>query len=301
MRIGRSSVLARKPSVMPEGGFTLIELLVVMAIMAILLALLLPTIGRGKEQAKAAVCRSNLRQWVMVLALYTESNQGQLPHQDSPGLGITDPWMYTLRPYAHGTEGIRCCPMASRPANPNSSPSATATATSNVRGGTFRAWGKLRLRMSDRSTPEFLGSYGMNSWLAVPPRTGLIVGAMGLSDPAGSFWRTVDGLEATRVPAFLDSWWWCNWPKDTDIPPWSEGQNTVFPCGCRDSIQRFCINRHHQAVNAAFLDGSVRKAGLKELWTLKWHRNFNTAGRWTKAGGVRSASWPAWMRSFKDY
>ena len=50
-----------------------------------------------------------------------------------------------------------------------------------------------------------------------------------------------------------------------------------------------------------FMDWSVRKVGLKELWTLKWNRNFDTAGPWTKAGGVKPEDWPEWMRRFKDY
>jgi hypothetical protein len=49
------------------------------------------------------------------------------------------------------------------------------------------------------------------------------------------------------------------------------------------------------------MDWSARKVGLKELWTLKWHRQFNTANRWTKAGGVKPEDWPPWMRRFKDY
>jgi hypothetical protein len=50
-----------------------------------------------------------------------------------------------------------------------------------------------------------------------------------------------------------------------------------------------------------FMDWSVRKVGLKELWTLKWHRSYDTAGPWTKAGGVKPEDWPQWMRIFKDY
>jgi prepilin-type processing-associated H-X9-DG protein len=63
----------------------------------------------------------------------------------------------------------------------------------------------------------------------------------------------------------------------------------------------FCINRHDGYINSLFLDWSVRRVGLKELWTLKWHNRFDTAGGWTRAGGVKPEDWPEWMRNFKDY
>jgi hypothetical protein len=66
-------------------------------------------------------------------------------------------------------------------------------------------------------------------------------------------------------------------------------------------MSRFCINRHDGYINGLFIDYSVRKAGLKELWTLKWHRKFDTAGMWTRPGGVEPQDWPQWMRNFKDY
>ena len=43
------------------------------------------------------------------------------------------------------------------------------------------------------------------------------------------------------------------------------------------------------------------RVGLKELWTLKWHRDYDTSGPWTKAGGVQPEDWPEWMRGFRDY
>ena len=41
--------------------------------------------------------------------------------------------------------------------------------------------------------------------------------------------------------------------------------------------------------------------GLKELWTFKWNRTFNTANAWTSAGAVAHDDWPVWLRSLKDY
>ncbi len=62
-----------------------------------------------------------------------------------------------------------------------------------------------------------------------------------------------------------------------------------------------CINRHNGGINMLFRDWSVRKVGLKELWALRWHPEFDTSGPWTLAGGVQRDDWPKWMRRFKDY
>jgi hypothetical protein len=49
------------------------------------------------------------------------------------------------------------------------------------------------------------------------------------------------------------------------------------------------------------MDFSTHKVGLKELWTLNWHRSFDNRNPWTKAGLVQPSDWPQWMKRFKDY
>ena len=71
--------------------------------------------------------------------------------------------------------------------------------------------------------------------------------------------------------------------------------------GAADTIKRVCINRHSGDVNYVFFDLSVRDVGLKELWKLKWHRNYDVNGPYTLAGGVQPDDWPKWMKRFKSY
>ena len=60
-------------------AFTLIELLVVIAIIAILAALLLPTLAGSKERAHRTSCKNSLRQFSLALHMYGDDNQQWLP------------------------------------------------------------------------------------------------------------------------------------------------------------------------------------------------------------------------------
>ena len=62
-----------------EGGFTLIELLVVIAIIAILAALLLPALSRGRAEAVAITCVSNLKQFSLAWQMYAHDSGDKIP------------------------------------------------------------------------------------------------------------------------------------------------------------------------------------------------------------------------------
>lgn len=72
-----------------EKGFTLIELLVVISIIAMLLAILLPALGKVKENAKFMVCKTGLHQYGLAGTMYLSENDNIFP----------DPYYWLHDPY----------------------------------------------------------------------------------------------------------------------------------------------------------------------------------------------------------
>lgn len=141
-------------------GFTLIELLIVVAIMALLLGVLLPSLSSARDAARRAVCMSNQRQLLMAWSMYADDHRGKaLPHaaprttrrvywygSEDPATGRVVHEEGTLSPYLDATLSARS--VFECPAQPE---------------GSYREQG---------SSGGFTTTYGYNAYALAPPSSG---------------------------------------------------------------------------------------------------------------------------------
>lgn len=261
-----------------RNGFTLVELLTVIAIIMLLVSIFLPSLQNVKRQANSVTCRSNPRQWMLFFSMYTQNNNDRFfiapPNSQWPF------WGRSMLSYYQNSNDIRFCPLAPVVVNPE------GISGRPTIGGKFLAWGRLP------ENPDLYGSYGLNLW---------ICDNRCKSDTCWHrhCWKTIFVKNAGNIPLFLDCMMPAGKPDSNDGPPEYEDVHAGISGQCW--MSHFCINRHEGYINGVFMDWSVRKIGLKELWTLKWHRSFDTADYWTTSGGIHPENWPLWMKRFSDY
>jgi prepilin-type processing-associated H-X9-DG protein len=233
-----------------------------------MMSILVPALAAARRYAKTVVCRANLKQWGLILDAYTNDNNGLFFG------GVVgsewDDWIELLRPFYGKKAGLTFCPLATKTADEGGH-------------GVYAAW-------QDEEGNDY-GSYGLNGWVC-NPEPGAFLGDE-------LYWKTAGVKGAQNVPVFLDCLWMAGWPDHSSIPPEYNGQPpqaiTVM-----EQMKNFCIDRHGKGeTNCLFMDWSVNSVGLKQLWKLKWHRNFDINGPWTKNHDP-APNWPQWMKNFKD-
>jgi len=267
-------------------GFTLVELLVVIAVIALLMAILLPAITKAKDQAYTVKCMANLHQFGLMYEGYCQTNDEYLPG----GWNSGKMWMVDLMPYYQGENEVRVCPKARR---------LLQDVGSNA-PGVFTAWGKygnpnfLGGHVPTWSKEDMYGSYGVNGWAHNPPDVGVPAGDPDTYNiPATErtlYWRkTLSIKKQGEVPLMADAMWDGTTPDVGDTPP----AMAIPPMGgepwtfATSDMSKFCLPRHSGRLNMLFMDKSVRKIAIRKLWSFKW----NT--RWRE----QQQDWPDWIKA----
>ena len=197
-------------------------------------------------------------------------------------------WPATLHDYYQG-QGFRFCPQATK--YTDGEPWGDKNTGWSLTG--YTAFGLMNMN----------GSYGINDWAYSQPPGVTTTWGISLT---GKNWAKSDPPDARNVPLFLD----CMHIGSVPLDAWAEPparDEWGYHVSASGMIGRYVFDRHgNGSTNCLFFDISARKVGLKELWTLKWHRQWDTKGPYTLAGngGTPSPLWEEkapWMRRFKDY
>lgn len=257
-------------------AFTLIELLVVISIIALLLAILIPSLRRAKSSAQRAACVSHLHQIAVALEMYemqydykrfavrNDSSDTNLYWMGKLANFLGDP-EYGKRFKRGETIDILLCPSA--PAS-RLIPDASRQNPSGRWGTNDRPWEWART--NNMST---ISSYTINGWLVYDWMYDQV---SGIKEFVFRNWDSV----RPEVPIFGDGLWTIGWPKASDPePPDLAGGDTGGLDTWDTHMWRFCINRHSKKINLVFKDLHVGLLQLEKLWHTPWHKDYENPTR----------------------
>ena len=238
-----------------KGSFTLIELLVVIAIIAILAALLLPSLGQAKHYAKSTACKGQLRQNITNELSYIGDANGWAPSGFISGLGAV-PDSSTRWANRHivlgyvktSTYGPTASGMWNLGSKPNifTCPSLPPTTTYKMNGWTIS---------KQYSTGYTYGmrDFGSNAYYP---------GEKVSSRFGGKFMRVETAY--AKAPHLIDSIGKCSLMTDAQISFWAMGSSGTAATGYGTMHLR-----HNLKANAAFLDGHVGSFGRSDCIDVK--------------------------------
>ena len=258
-------------------GFTLIELLVVIAIIGILAGMLLPALAGAKQRAHTISCVSNLRQWAIIWNLYANDHREKLPTGMSVGWARGE-WLNALQGYWGHKAFLLTCPAAKE-------------RRKKASGQGYEDFGGINtayIMGQGQYTSNEVASYGLNNWVYAAPQD---IQGRAQAWHWGSF-QVADS--PVNIPLQADSMWRGGGPwygdRSAYAPSPKPGEYSSVSDFAAYEMQHFALPRHGKRVNAVFFDGSTRTVRVRDLWTLKWHREWDTEAWRTKV------QFPDWLK-----
>ena len=290
-----------------EKGFTLIELLVVIAIIALLMSILMPALRNVREQARNSMCMQRLQQWGVMYSMYASENDGGMmdwaEYAWAGGDFVEHAWIPMMYEYAKGYE-VYLCPSATelwRYGLDFSSPRA-AWDFQFIVGGELSSV-EFYDYYRTGTPPNYIyayGSYGKNGFISTNKEP--------WGDEPDSIPWTFQNVRVKgtfRIPIQGCSAFMGGFPTIYDEP---DPTSFHSPFGEGGELGRWNFDRHNLSINLVFLDWSVRKVGLRQLWSLRWTRQKDPATDQIGWGNLNIVPdwndpmvWPEWMRNAKNY
>ena len=271
-------------------AFTLIELLVVVAIIALLISILLPSLKEAREQARVAVCQSNLHQLSIGFYTYGEDARGYLPPMAYAGYGynagnyhIPPFWFELVSPYlGHrsidrfgyngpqevgsyenqvGAAGYMVCPSKPRaePPPPGVAPH-TYVYMPQTYGVNYTTIFAYRAPLDAVADPNVdYGYVGSARIEKIPPNVYMVAD---YSAGCGGY-RCASGT-CTEIYNPLAGSWGFNWDIDNDGILDSRAPYVLWGCGSYNGFNPL----HNKTADTLFADGSVLR-----IHRAKWAQN----------------------------
>ena len=231
-------------------AFTLIELLVVISIIALLIAILLPALGKAKEAARTIQCMSNIRQLSVAAYTFAADNDRTFGgHRNASNGGIQ--WAIVLSDYYGDTDDALRCPVA---ADPKITGGPGTPGYYNQNGTATSSWTMISQQLIDYGDGSRLyeGGYTLNAWTDG-------VGPHNFPE------YVVDSFDDVRRPSdfllFGEGARRSAWPLYSDPDPTPEQEVANFGI----HFSRFGLDRHNERINISMLDGSGSTVPVVDL------------------------------------
>ncbi|HVX86317.1 MAG TPA: type II secretion system protein [Phycisphaerae bacterium] len=229
-------------------GFTLIELLVVVSVIAILLAILVPSLGAAKRSAQRARCLANLHGLELAQQMYAGAQDGALISPGDGSYGVQGSWIGMLQGYT-GAPLIRRCPS-------DQSPYFT-TADTDLSPAVYR-----------------VTSYGINNYVT-PSHAPLGTVAPTKITQIANWSAVIQFVELAETGSYA-------------VADHIHVDDFYFPLIPSSTLNRICgqmpvgrhgggLNQWSGVLNYGFLDGHAESLALKDVYTDPNHNLFNPA------------------------